>query len=195
MRTNSLLVAAGALVIIGFSSLAYFAQTDDPYTETSTTSVEMVADSQTTKPNVTMQGTTSSQLQYLIEEEKLAHDVYLALYDVHGTQIFANIARSETTHQERVFALLNDRSIADPRAEERGTFTNSELQRLYDTLVARGTKNLEAALQVGVTIEEMDIADITEQLKTTTDADITATLEALRSASENHLSAFQRQLS
>jgi hypothetical protein len=40
-----------------------------------------------------------------------------------------------------------------------------------------------------------DIADITTQLATATDSDIVATLERLRTGSENHLRAFNRQLS
>jgi hypothetical protein len=43
-------------------------------------------------------------------------------------------------------------------------------------------------------IEEKDIADISTQLATATDQDVIDVLERLRSGSENHLRAFNRQL-
>jgi hypothetical protein len=36
------------------------------------------------------------------EEEKLAHDVYMTLYEKWGQQIFKNIAASEETHTNAV---------------------------------------------------------------------------------------------
>ena len=65
---------------------------------------------------------------------------------------------------------------------------------LYDELIAMGSKSAADAYQVGVLIEEKDIADITAQLATTPDQAVVDVLEKLRSASENHLRAFNRQL-
>lgn len=41
-------------------------------------------------------------LIWMREEEKLAYDVYMALYQKWGLQIFSNIAASESTHTEAV---------------------------------------------------------------------------------------------
>jgi len=135
------------------------------------------------------------QLLYLIEEEKLAHDVYTKMYELYGARVFGNILKSEESHQGKVLSVLNARSIADPRSSELGVFINSDLQTLYNELIAKGTQSAEEAYKVGVIIEEKDIADITNQLATATDADIVQTLETLRSGSENHLRAFNRQIS
>ena len=43
-----------------------------------------------------------AQLLYLIEEEKLAHDVYTVLGDLWGGNVFVNIAASEISHQDAV---------------------------------------------------------------------------------------------
>ncbi len=43
-----------------------------------------------------------NSLIWMREEEKLAHDIYTALYQKWGMQIFSNIAASETTHTEAV---------------------------------------------------------------------------------------------
>ncbi len=137
---------------------------------------------------------TEQQLVYLIEEEKLAHDVYTAMYEKYGANVFGNILKSETTHQSRVLTLLQARNIADPRSSELGVFNNDELQNLYDALIIQGNKSALEAYKVGVAVEEKDIADISNQLATTTEEDVVITLESLRSASENHLRAFNRQL-
>ena len=137
---------------------------------------------------------TEQQLVYLIEEEKLAHDVYTAMYEKYGANVFGNILKSETTHQSRVLTLLQARNIADPRSSELGVFNNDELQNLYDALIIQGNKSALEAYKVGMAVEEKDIADISNQLATTTEEDVVTTLESLRSASENHLRAFNRQL-
>jgi len=94
----------------------------------------------------------------------------------------------------RAHALLSRQKRGDSYVELR-LFSNPELQALYDQLVAQGKQSTFAAYKVGVAIEEKDIADITTQLATATDSDIVATLERLRTGSENHLRAFNRQLS
>lgn len=140
---------------------------------------------------------TSSQndlLAYLIEEEKLAHDVYTVMYQQYGAKVFGNVLESEQTHQSRVLALLDTRGLADPRSSEFGVFANAELQELYGQLVARGKQSVTDAYSVGKAIEEKDISDIDKQLATATSSDIIATLESLRIGSENHLRAFNRQL-
>jgi hypothetical protein len=137
---------------------------------------------------------TEKQLLYLIEEEKLAHDVYTVFYEKYGARVFGNILVSESTHQDRVLTLLRARNISDPRSTEIGVFTNTDLQKFYDDLIAQGSQNETEAFKAGVIIEETDIADITEQLSNTTDEDVVLALEDLRKGSENHLRAFKRQL-
>jgi hypothetical protein len=137
---------------------------------------------------------TALLLSYLIEEEKLAHDVYTVLYEEYGSQVFGNILESETKHQDQVLTLLDTYGIEDPRADELGVFNDPELQELYDTLIAKGMLSETDAFEVGVMIEEKDIADITYQLENASEEDVIDTLERLRSGSENHLRAFNKQL-
>ena len=140
------------------------------------------------------EGTTVELLTYLIEEEKLAHDVYTVMYDLYGAKVFGNILESESTHQDQVLGLLDAYGVEDPRSDELGVFNDPELQALYDQLIAMGSQSAQDAYQVGVLIEEKDIADITAQLASASDQDVIDVLERLRSGSENHLRAFNRQL-
>ena len=132
-------------------------------------------------------------LRWLREEEKLAHDVYVALQAQSGA--FANIAASEQTHTDAVRALLVRYSIPDPAAgRAQGSFADPTLQALHDALVARGRASVVAALQVGAEVEELDIADIREMRGVARSADVLTTLDSLERGSRNHLRSFWRQL-
>jgi len=72
------------------------------------------------------------------EEEKLARDVYLELYDTWGQKIFTNIAASEQTHTDAVKVLLEKYNIEDPVIDDtRGVFASSLMQELYDNLTTQ----------------------------------------------------------
>ena len=130
-------------------------------------------------------------LLYMREEEKLAHDVYITLYNVWGTPVFQNIANSEQTHTEAVKTLLDSYGLEDPAVSAPvGVFVNADLQALYDDLVAWGSQSLADALKVGAAIEEIDILDLKANLATLTALDIQQVYENLLFGSENHLRAF-----
>lgn len=138
---------------------------------------------------------TTKQLVYLIEEEKLAHDVYQKMSELWGARVFGNIQRSETNHQDQLLAVMQSRDIADPRSAEVGVFSDQKLQTLYNQLIAQGSQSVGEAYKVGVAIEELDIADLKADLATldSKDSDVKATMENLLRGSENHLRAFSRQ--
>ena len=137
---------------------------------------------------------TAEQLVYLIEEEKLAHDVYSKMFELWGSKVFGNILNSEASHQSQVLTVMATRDIADPRSSQEGVFKNADLQKLYDELIAKGSKSAVDAYEVGVAIEVLDIDDLTKMLATAKDADVIAMMENLRRGSENHLRAFNNQL-
>ncbi len=137
---------------------------------------------------------TAEQLVYLIEEEKLAYDVYSAMFELWGSKVFGNILKSESNHQSQVLTIMKNHDIADPRSSTAGVFNNAELQTLYNELVAKGSKSAVDAYEVGVAIEVLDIDDLTKMLATAKDADVIAMMENLRKGSENHLRAFNNQL-
>ena len=130
---------------------------------------------------------------HMREEEKLARDVYTALGEQWGTQIFTNIAASEQRHMDQVATLLGTYGIEDPAAGNGpGEFTDPDLQALYDRLVAQGSTSLTDALGVGKAIEELDIADL--KASATSAEDVQAVWDRLEAGSNNHLRAFESQL-
>jgi hypothetical protein len=133
-------------------------------------------------------------LRFMREEERLAEDVYRALFTRWQLPIFENIAAAEATHTASVQTLLERYGLADPTVGRApGTYENATIQSLYDQLVAKGSASITAALAVGAEIEELDIADL--RARSTTTPDIALVFANLEKGSRNHLRSFTSQLS
>lgn len=146
-------------------------------------------------PKETLSEQEREGLLLMREEEKLAHDIYAALYEKWNIQIFNNIAGSELQHTDRVRALLERYEIADPViGSGKGEYRNADLEQLYITLVEQGSQSLGAALQVGATVEDLDIKDLQDLLLETDNQDIRLVYENLLRGSRNHIRSFNRQL-
>lgn len=146
-------------------------------------------------PNEDISEEEKADLQFMREEEKLAHDVYITLYERWGIQIFSNIAQSELTHTEAVRDLLVKYGITDPvTTNVVGDFTNPDLKNLYLELTEAGKASLTEALRVGALIEDLDIKDLDEAMARTDNADIKLVYQNLKRGSENHIRAFTKQL-
>lgn len=136
-----------------------------------------------------------AHLEYVREEEKLARDVYLTLYDYWGLNVFSQIAESEQTHTDAVRAKIEKYDLADPVVDDSvGVFVNHDLQVLYDALIAQGARSELEALWVGCAIEEIDMIDLQEAIDHADHNDIARTYQNLMLGSESHLRAFVDQL-
>jgi len=141
----------------------------------------------------TLTAEETAGLLYMYEEEKLARDVYNALFTQWGQPIFQSIATSEQRHMDSVYTLLVRYGIAVP-ASAAGVFNDPTLQSLYNGLMNAGSQSLADALKVGATIEEVDIADLQSRLAATTNTDIQWVYNNLMNGSFNHLRNYVRVL-
>lgn len=129
------------------------------------------------------------------EEEKLARDIYLALGDKWDLKPFVNIAKSEQKHMDEMGSLITKYDLEDPvKDDTRGVFTNPEMKKLYDELLAEGEKSRLDALKTGAMIEDLDIADLEALLKETDNDDIRIVYLNLVKGSRNHLRTFHFQI-
>lgn len=137
----------------------------------------------------------AADLIWVREEEKLARDTYVSLYEKWGARIFSNISRAEQQHMDSMLQLLQNYNLVDPvKDDTTGVFSDPVLADLYKQLVANGDDSLADALHVGAFIEELDIHDIEEALEGITQADIKQVYESLLAGSYNHLRAFVGQI-
>jgi len=133
-------------------------------------------------------------ITYIREEEKLARDVYLTLYESYPVQIFDNISASEQRHMDALKRLIDKHGLEDPVANDAvGEFTNSVFTELYLKLVARKEAGYCDALRVGIDIENLDIEDIEVALIDIKAQDVNRVLNNLLNGSYNHLDAFTSQ--
>jgi len=136
----------------------------------------------------------SDDMQYLVEEEKLAKDVYTYFGDKYGSRPFLNIQQSEQRHIAMMIRMLEKDNVSYKISDEPGVFYDSKLQKLYTTLIKQGSTSELEAFKAGKLIEETDISDLKEAIKHTTDETNIEIYTNLLRASENHLQAFDRQI-
>ncbi|PKQ14250.1 MAG: hypothetical protein CVT68_12845, partial [Actinobacteria bacterium HGW-Actinobacteria-8] len=141
----------------------------------------------------TLSSVDTASLVFMVNEEKLAHDLYVELGDAWNLRVFDNISSAEQQHMDAVRSLLDAYGADDPTdGLAAGEFSDPELQDLYDTLLAEGLGSSTQALAVGALVEETDIEDLRDRA---TDNEAIATVfSSLESGSENHLRAFVNNL-
>jgi hypothetical protein len=134
-----------------------------------------------------------TSLKYMVEEEKLARDVYTVLAKTAAYPKFKNIANAEQFHMDQMSMVLANYGIWNPTLNRKpGVFFNKELSALYKTLITKGQLSSLDAIQVGIIIEEKDIADLTAMESLITQEDIQFVVNYLKAGSINHLAAFKR---
>ena len=144
-------------------------------------------------PAAVLDDPTAAALQYMLEEERVARDLYTALDAQYGgTTVFGRIKVSEQRHVDAVARLLVEFGLKDPGAGmAAGTYADPALQSLYDKLLADGRASLEAAYGVAIAVEKTDIADLDKAIAASGNATVDTVLGNLKRASENHLRAFE----
>ena len=136
-------------------------------------------------------------ITFMLEEEKLARDVYLHLSEMYDYPIFSNIARAESRHMEVTKCLIERYDLENPVGDNGpGIFMNEQLSNLYTTLLDKGGESMTEAFKVGATIEDLDLADLYNWIEggTIDNEDILAVFGELTRGSRNHLRAFTKVL-
>ena len=135
-------------------------------------------------------------LIFMREEEKLARDTYMKMYELWSDKVFSNITQSEQTHMDLLLNRVEEFGLKDKDVvlSDIGKFVNQDLQNLYNQLVKQGADSSIAGFIVGATIEEVDIVDLKKYLDKTTNEDLKCTYNVLITGSRNHLCAFVRSM-
>jgi hypothetical protein len=132
-------------------------------------------------------------LVFMLEEERLARDVYDHLFAKWGLSQFENISASEQSHMDAVESLLKKYDLPYSILEA-GIFQNADLQGAYDSLVLQVDVDLVGALTSGATIEDLDIFDLENWMDQIENDEILNVFSKLQCGSGNHLRAFTNSL-
>ncbi|WP_345975996.1 DUF2202 domain-containing protein [Sulfurimonas sp. HSL3-7] len=154
--------------------------------------------------------TQKESLAYMWHEEKLAHDLYLALNAVNPSMPLAMIpVKSEIIHMQYVEDLVawydidvtnipdynTSYSAAELDALAPGEFAMDEVQNLYNTLYNLGEENLTSSLQVGCIVEVTDVNDLNRYIEQAGEnRALIDTFEILRAGSYKHYWKFHDTL-
>lgn len=134
-----------------------------------------------TNTTATLAVTKSSLEEMLtsaVSDEYLAQAEYNVIMESFGTQRpFSNISQAEATHISLLLPLLEEYGVAVPTTDWKS--------------IATVPASLEAAYQAGADAEVKNIAMYEGFLKEELPTDVKVVFEQLKSASENHLRAFQ----
>jgi len=153
-------------------------------------------------------------ITFMFDEERLAHDVYLALHeyhmdqnDVNITQLYKIATNSELGHIDAVDALavtydLNVTIYPDteepyyaPRVP--GVYNVDIVQNLYNELYDKGIQSQRDALEVGCMVEVTDINDLEGYIALAQESNATDLEDLfifLRNGSYNHYWSFDQGL-
>jgi hypothetical protein len=197
-----------ALVFIGFTGCG----SSDSTSGSGTTATNQYVDVDA-YPMSTLNNDTKYTIAYMWNEEKLAKDIYLALYNIYpNAQQLYNIAtNSETQHEAMVQDLvqkydLNITNIIDYEqyyseaelaALAPGEYALDAIQSLYNTLYEKGVQTEVDALQVGCMVEVTDVNDLNHDIEVAQASgatDVVAVFESLRKGSYNHYWSFDSAL-
>ena len=139
----------------------------------------------------TLTAAQKNTLAAMAEEEKLAHDLYVAFADKYGTRVFTRIPNAETRHLEEVRILMERYAVADPTVGQTvGVFSTTSAQQQYNKLLAQGTASVDAAYAASRTVETTDIADLKSASAGVTAPDVLQVYKNLLAGSQRHLVAF-----
>lgn len=124
--------------------------------------------------------TLEQMLQYAMEDEQMALAEYQAIMEKFNvTRPYENIARSEETHISYLNELYGKYNLTIPAVD-------TEAHLMVPT-------SLSEAANLGVQAEIANIAMYEQFLKSDLPSDVKEVFTLLKNASQNHLTAFERQ--
>jgi hypothetical protein len=182
---NSIFISVISILILTFSFTLLTACSDnnDNITDDLKDQINDQTDDQT------LLDKNKEALLFMLEEEKLARDTYIYLNNIWSINQFANIQKSEQTHMDAIENLLIKNNI-NYSLKPTGKFSNQTLQNHYNQFVIDGAISKANAMQIGATIEDLDIKDLQGYIDLVTDQDLINVFENLKCGSRNHLRSF-----
>ena len=177
MKYTRLFVTAGLVMVLATTQTVAAAAGHPPRTASAMLSESEAAD-----------------LAFQREEEKLAHDVYEAMYSNWQAKIFDNISAAEQRHADTMKRMLDQYNLPDSADAEWGVFNNRDLQDKFDELVTKGAQSFIDGLYVGATIEEIDMISLQDAIDGTTRIDLLTAYQNLMEGSKDHLRSYVKDL-
>lgn len=200
-KKNKFIIAIAIFVVLAITVVAYLIETNDQKVlnveESGVTSLNQEQLKKIVENNNigVLSDTERRNIMFILEEEKMARDLYFEFSKKYENKVFNNMYQGEQSHMKAMQKLVSRYNLEDPTAKrDVGEFHNRQIQKMHGELLEQGNKNFVEALKVGAEVEERDIDDIQDNIKNTSKADILFVYENLKRSSKNHLRAFIKKL-
>ncbi len=144
-----------------------------------------------------MAGGNGQLLKTMYEEEKLSYDLYTEFFNRWGLNVFDQVRESEAIHMQRIKELMDTKDMPQGTGisgGDKGVYENKEVQALYDQYTVLGNISDITALETAALMEENDIYNLRERIKSQTDDRTVKIFSQMERASLNHLRAFVKSL-
>ena len=142
-------------------------------------------------------GTDEKLLQKMYEEEKMSYDLYSEFFNKWGLNVFDQVRESEAIHMLRIKELMGVKELPQGTGlagDEKGLYDNKDIQALYDEYTVLGNISDVTSLETAALMEENDITNLRERIKSQTDDRTIKIFAQMERASQNHLRAFVKSL-
>lgn len=147
-------------------------------------------------PETTLNSNEQGELLYLLEQIKLAGNLYGVFAESWDHPIFQKATVAKRQHQTSLLSLLQCYTIdtSSYEALPAGDYANSQLDDLYQSLVTQGASSLNDALEASGLVEEETIGNIAKLATTTTNDSLSCRLANLKRGTAKQLRSFARVL-
>ncbi len=134
---------------------------------------------------------------YLLEEEKMAHDLYVSFDEKWDMPFLSGIAYSESQHIAIVESIILNYSVPSPDLlilNKERIIQSNYLQKSMGELLANGSKSPVYALKSAAQMEEMSIIDLGKIIANSSNSELIDTYRLLIQLSGQHLREITDQL-
>lgn len=134
-------------------------------------------------------------IKLIIEENKLARDLYIEFYEMWEYDTFNKVSISDALYMDKTKVALERFKINDPvENDDKGVYESLYITKLYRDLLKKGKSDPFEAMRIGTTLEEMHIKDLNDLLENTSNDDLIELYTELKLGAISHIRAFYNLL-
>jgi hypothetical protein len=129
-------------------------------------------------------------LLYMIEEERLIHDILTSASYNWDIRLFDRLAEAEQAHVDKLVDVACEFSWTIPvpyMVNRPGQYENKAIQDLYYDLCSRTEESVEEALLVSALVYELNILDLDRRMLATDQQDLQTVYAHFKRTSQNYL--------
>lgn len=149
----------------------------------------------TLNSQITISAEESKQVIQILEQRKMARDLYYKLYKTWHSDTFKRLSDSEQIYLNSLKKLTTKLNIIDPTIDDtKGVFSSDYITKLYIDFSKIGLSSDYEAFRIAATVQDLMINDINQLLNSSSDKSIIDAMNNTKQGSISHLRACNREI-